>query len=102
MDPKAVKSRRHLADFLDARLSEELSRQSSLEYLHRRDLHCRTQAELAHVQREAQLVERAGRGREQEMRTLREQAFKLQKQCADDQKAFTNEKERLKRLAVNC
>lgn len=87
-----MKSQRNLSDLLHARLTVELLRQSSLEYLHRLDLHRCTQAELAHVQREAQLVERAGKSR----------AFKLQKQSADDQKAFTSEKERLKSLAVNC
>jgi len=105
LDPGGTAPRRQLADFLDARLSEELAGQSSLEHLHRRDLHRRTEAELAEVRRELQQLERLPRAREQdkmEMRTLREQAMRLEKQCADDKRSFSGEQERLKSLAVNC
>lgn len=103
MDPADAQPRRQLADFLDAQLSGELQRQSSLEHVISRDLRRRTQAELEAAQKEALTLERArAAGREAELKQLKDQVRVLEGRSREDKQREAEEQGRLKTLALHC
>lgn len=102
MSPSDTKPRRQLAEFLDAQLGEEIARQNSFEYGVLKRLRQRTQADLEKRQKELQALERNPRGRDQELKQLRESVRVQHKACEQDKQQEAKERQMLKTLVVHC
>mmetsp|Transcript_155949 Transcript_155949/g.275568 ORF Transcript_155949/g.275568 Transcript_155949/m.275568 type:complete len:3044 (-) Transcript_155949:238-9369(-) len=102
LNPSDAQPRRQLAEILDARLSEELARQSSFESSVARNLARSTMTEHTALQKDIEALERNSRGRENELRQMRASLQNLNKQMHDDQRREQGEREKVKTLALNC
>ncbi|CAK9092592.1 unnamed protein product [Durusdinium trenchii] len=105
LDPTGNHAGRQFADFLDSRLSEELTRQGSA--AHARTIRTRklTEANIARVQSEIDALSRRRTltaQTQEEIRNLNEQKRKLEISKEEDQRSVQSEKERLKALTTGC
>jgi hypothetical protein len=92
-----------LADFLDARFSEEIARQSSLTHAIAKDLRKVTEEQMQAVEKKAQELERSSAASSQaDAGVMRHELAKLQLLVAQDQKNAESETNRLHSLAVGC
>eukprot|EP00913_Durusdinium_trenchii_P003396 g3144.t1 len=103
LDPTGNHAGRQFADFLDSRLSEELTRQGSA--AHARTIRTRklTEANIARVQSEIDALSRRRTltaQTQEEIRNLNEQKRKLEISKEEDQRSVQSEKERLKALTT--
>ncbi|CAK0908755.1 unnamed protein product [Prorocentrum cordatum] len=105
MDPAGGQPRRQLADFLDARFSEELARQSSLEHTIAMGLRKATEQQLQGVRDKVKELSRSpvtSQESKDDMGAMREQQQRLESLVNHDQAKAESEKKRLQSLAVGC
>eukprot|EP00928_Gymnodinium_smaydae_P042169 TRINITY_DN28437_c0_g1_i1.p1 TRINITY_DN28437_c0_g1~~TRINITY_DN28437_c0_g1_i1.p1 ORF type:complete len:1749 (+),score=272.47 TRINITY_DN28437_c0_g1_i1:294-5249(+) len=102
MSPADPQPRRRLAEFLDARLSEEIAHQGSIERAHSRNLHKKTQAELEGQQRDLQAMLRNPHRNEAQVKALQEYVRSRERTCEQDRQQEKAERERLKTFVLSA